>query len=126
MTFTENDRLKEAPAVTTVNTMGLLLSRPMSMYTKETEVTKNMKYCSLFTVRSRESAASCRYWSAPAHNELVILTLVVRRLRLAEHHVLHVQPDLADIRAALVDGQPTGAHTENNKIKYFIQLDGLL
>ena len=32
-TFTEKDRSKLAPEVTTVSTTGLLLSRPMSMYT---------------------------------------------------------------------------------------------
>ena len=34
----EKDRLKEAPLVTTVRTIGLLLSSPMSMYTKQGEV----------------------------------------------------------------------------------------
>ena len=29
-----NDRSNDAPEVTTVRTMGLLLSRPMSMYTE--------------------------------------------------------------------------------------------
>ena len=37
VTFTENEREKEFPAVTTVNTTGELVERPMSTYTGELE-----------------------------------------------------------------------------------------
>ena len=45
----------------------------------------------IFTVRSSESSTDGGHWWAPTHDELIILALVVCRLRLAEHHVLHVQ-----------------------------------
>ena len=90
----EKERVKEAPLVTTVRTIGLLLSSPMSMYTEVGwrlgggQVTK---YVLIFTVRSSESSTDGGYRRAPADDELIILTLIVGGLRLAEHHVLHVQ-----------------------------------
>ena len=44
------------------------------------------------TVRSRESSTDRGDGRAPADDELIVLTLVVRGLRLAQYHVLHVQP----------------------------------
>ena len=42
-------------------------------------------------MRSRESSTDGGHWRAPTDDELIVLTLVVGRLRLAQHHVLHVQ-----------------------------------
>ena len=86
-----NDRSNEAPEVTTVRTMGLLLSSPMSMYTEQGVGLAEEIYFLIFTVRSRQSSTDRGYRRTPADNELIVLTLVVCRLRLAQHHVLHVQ-----------------------------------
>ena len=50
------------------------------------------RYFLIFTVRSRESSTDRGDGRAPADDELIVLTLVVRGLRLAQYHVLHVQP----------------------------------
>ena len=69
-----NDRSNDAPEVTTVRTMGLLLSRPMSMYTESRmrdESEGRCLYEERLTVRSRESPAQCGDWGAATDNELV-------------------------------------------------------
>ena len=92
MTFMLKDRSKEAPEETTVSTMGLLLSSPMSMYTTSEMSSVGGWGGGSLTVRSGEGAAQRGDRGAATHYELVRLALVVCGLGLGQHRVLHVQP----------------------------------
>ena len=53
-------------------------------------------------MNSGVGATDCRDGRASGHDELVVLALVVGRLRLGQDHVVEVEPQLADVAAALV------------------------
>ena len=64
----------------------------------------------IFTVRSRESSTDGGHWRAPTDDELIVLTLVVCGLRLAQHHVLHVQSGAEQQIIVQFSGQGKGKH----------------
>ena len=62
------------------------------------------------TVNSGVGAANGWDGRSAGHDELVVLALVVGGLWLRQHHVVEVEPQLADVAAALVDRQLARAH----------------
>ena len=64
----------------------------------------------VLTVNSGVGAADGGDGRAAGDDELVVLALVVGGLRLRQHHVVEVEPQLADVAAALVDRQLARAH----------------
>lgn len=61
-------------------------------------------------MNSGVGAADGRDGRSAGHDELVVLALVIGGLRLRQHHVVKVEPQLADVAAALVHRQLARAH----------------
>ena len=93
----EKDLSKDWPEVTVVRTTGELEERPMSMYTENIS-DKNISSPEIFlTVRAGVDATDGGDRRPPGDDEHVVLALVVRHLRLGQHEVGEVQPELTHV-----------------------------
>ena len=93
MTFTEKERANEAPELTAVKTTGELLLRPMSMYTVNSWYKNTHDIISVLTMNAVVNPTNGGNRRSTTDDELVPLALVVGGLRLAQLHLVHVQPD---------------------------------